>query len=171
MSEWPKVKEVLTEVGAWVTDESLPPRSYTTCDIDDIIRMHGERGVYFDLKIAEHVWEVYIKNGSVGLSRSGRRVFHSSEIDELSLTIYSGVKFDRESLAMVEEAIGRYNRLMDRDERITHPDAPASILRAACCESSLKDYIVDTGNGIEDCNVEDGDYLDWVIENVPGGWC
>ena len=82
----------------------------------------------------------------------------------VSLTIYSGITMH--SLEEVREAVNRYNIEVDRDERITHPDALKAILNDACDADNLRQYIADTGDGLEDCNVDDDAYLDYVIENI-----
>ena len=84
--------------------------------------------------------------------------------DAVSITIYSSITMH--SLEEAGEAVRRYNSGVDRDERITHPDALKAILSDACDADNLREYIADTGDGLEDCNVDDEAYLDYVIETI-----
>jgi hypothetical protein len=88
--------------------------------------------------------------------------------DAVSITIYSGITMH--SLEEAGEAVKRYNSGVDRDERITHPDALRAILNEACDADNLREYIADTGDGLEDCNIDDEAYLDHVIEKCAGEW-
>ena len=88
----------------------------------------------------------------------------------LSITINSGLSKDRASLSMAAEAIERHNEGHDREDRITHPDAPSDILSNACEGEHLRAYVFDTMDGIEDGCIDEDAYLDWVIENVEHGW-
>lgn len=88
----------------------------------------------------------------------------------LNITIHSGLTQSRESLSMVVEALSAHSEDLDAYERISHPDAPQSILAAALDPENLCAYIFDTSDGIEDLNVDDEKYLAWVLDNVDHGW-
>ena len=82
----------------------------------------------------------------------------------LNIVIYSSITVH--SVDEAAEAVERYNAGACIGERITHPDALKAILADACDSDNLKQYIADTGDGLDDCNVDDEAYLDYVIENV-----
>ena len=81
-----------------------------------------------------------------------------------SFSIYSSItKGCDSSRALVAEAIHDINEDRDLDDRVS-ADSECDILREATYPETLRDYVVDTQDGIEDCNVDDSEYLLWVIE-------
>tara|TARA_R100001594_G_scaffold28949_6_gene54395 strand:+ start:1683 stop:2048 length:366 start_codon:yes stop_codon:yes gene_type:complete len=84
--------------------------------------------------------------------------------DEVSFTVRCGIS--EHSLDEVIDAAERYNEKQGDGRHITSQDEYKAILEEACDSETLREYIVDTTDGLADGTIDEAEYLYYVISSL-----
>ena len=87
----------------------------------------------------------------------------SEKCNELKHVIYASG--ETKMLQICKDAIAGYNT---QSCYRVDPDQAENIMATARQQETLREYIMDTQDGIEDGNIDDEDYIDYVMAEIMG---